>query len=217
MARRKVVVTDAVFSMDGDRAPLRGLAALCAASGALLIVDEAHATGVIGPQGAGLAAEQGVSNDVRMATLSKAFGVAGAYAAASRAVCELLVNRARPLIFSTALPPALACAALASLRILSGPEGDQKRARLWDNIRRFATGLRAAGIEAREDSPIFPVMLGAPERAVAAASRLREQGFLVKAIRPPTVPPGTSRLRFALSAAHTDAHIDSALAALRAC
>jgi 8-amino-7-oxononanoate synthase len=216
-ARRKIVVTDAVFSMDGDRAPLRDLAALCAASGALLIADEAHATGVIGPHGEGLAAEQGVSIDVRMATLSKAFGVAGAYAAASRAVCELLVNRARPLIFSTALPPALACAALASLRILSGPEGDEKRARLWDNIRRFAAGLRAAGIAAREDSPIFPVVLGAPERAVAAASRLREQGILAKAIRPPTVPPGTSRLRFALSAAHTAAHIDSALAALRAC
>ena len=216
-ARRKIVVTDAVFSMDGDLAPLRGLAALCSASGSLLIVDEAHATGVIGPHGAGLAAEQGVFADVRMATLSKAFGVAGAYAASSRAVCELLVNRARPLIFSTALPPALACAALASLRILSGPEGDEKRARLSDNIRRFAAGMRAAGISAREDSPIFPIVLGAPERAVAAASRLREQGILAKAIRPPTVPPGTSRLRFALSAAHTDAHIDSALAALRAC
>src|SRR5204862_385042 len=114
-ARRKIVVTDAVFSMDGDRAPLRELAALCSAAGALLIVDEAHATGVIGPRGAGLAAELGVAADVRMATLSKAFGVAGAYVAASRAVCDLLLNRARPLIFSTALPPALACAARAHL------------------------------------------------------------------------------------------------------
>ncbi|HMC32963.1 MAG TPA: aminotransferase class I/II-fold pyridoxal phosphate-dependent enzyme, partial [Myxococcales bacterium] len=114
-ARRKIVVTDAVFSMDGDRAPLRELAALCSAAGALLIVDEAHATGVIGPRGAGLAAELAVAADVRMATLSKAFGVAGAYVAAGRAVCDLLLNRARPLIFSTALPPALACAARASL------------------------------------------------------------------------------------------------------
>jgi 8-amino-7-oxononanoate synthase len=152
-----------------------------------------------------------------MGTLSKAFGVAGAYAAASRPVCELLVNRARPLIFSTALPPALACAALESLRILSGPEGEERRARLWNNVRRFAAGLRDAGISAGQDSPIFPVLLGAPERAIAAAARLREQGILAKAIRPPTVPPGTSRIRFALSAAHTEAHIDAALAALRAC
>ena len=152
-----------------------------------------------------------------MATLSKAFGLAGAYVAASRPVCELLVNRARPLIFSTALPPALACAALESLRILSGPEGDERRARLWSNVRRFATGLRAAGFFAPEDSPIFPVLLGAPERAVAAAARLREQGILAKAIRPPTVPAGSSRIRFALSAAHTETHIDAALAALRAC
>ena len=216
-ARRKLVVTDAVFSMDGDRAPLRDLASLCAAAGALFIVDEAHATGLLGPRGAGLSAEQGVAPDLRMGTLSKAFGVAGAYAAASRPVCELLVNRARPLIFSTALAPALACAALESLRILSGPEGDERRARLWSNVRRFAAGLQAAGISAGEGSPIFPVLLGAPERAIAAAARLREQGVLAKAIRPPTVPPGTSRIRFALSAAHTEAHIDAALAALRAC
>src|SRR5947208_2361022 len=155
----------AMFSMDGDRAPLRELAALCSAAGALLIVDEAHATGVIGPRGAGLAAELGVAADVRMATLSKAFGVAGAYVAASRAVCDLLLNRARPLIFSTALPPALACAARASLEILAGSEGDARRSRLWSNVRRFAAGLREAGLPAREDSAIFPVVTGTPDRA----------------------------------------------------
>ena len=144
-ARRKIVVTDAVFSMDGDRAPLRELASLCTAAGALLIVDEAHATGVIGPRGAGLAAELGVAADVRMGTLSKSFGVSGAYVAASRSVCDLLVNRARPLIFSTSLPPALACAAREALRILAGPEGDERRARLWSNVRRFVTGLREIG------------------------------------------------------------------------
>jgi 8-amino-7-oxononanoate synthase len=216
-ARRRVVVTDAVFSMDGDRAPLRELAELCDGSGAMLVVDEAHATGVLGPRGAGLSAELRVAPDVRMATLSKAFGVAGAYVAGSRPVCDLLINRARPLIFSTALPPALACTALASLRILAGPEGDERRARLRGSDRRFAAGLRAAGREAREDSPIFPILTGAPELAVRMSVRLRELGILAKAIRPPTVPPGTSRLRFALSAAHTDAHIDAALAALRAC
>ncbi len=215
-ARRKLVVTDAVFSMDGDRAALPELAVVCARTGAILVVDEAHATGVIGPHGAGLCAEQGVSADLRMGTLSKSFGIAGAYVASSRAVCELLVNRARPLIFSTALPPALACAALTALRILAGPEGDERRACLWSSVQRFAAGLRSLGIAARDDSPIFPVVLGSPERAVAAAARLRSEGILAKAIRPPTVPPGTSRLRFALSAAHTQAHIDAALSALRA-
>ena len=216
-ARRKIVVTDAVFSMYGDRAPLRELAALCSAAGALLIVDEAHATGVIGPRGAGLAAELGVAADVRMATLSKAFGVAGAYVAASRAVCDLLLNRARPLIFSTALPPALACAARASLEILAGSEGDARRSRLWSNVRRFAAGLREAGLPAREDSAIFPVVTGTPDRALAMAAHLRELGILAKPIRPPTVPQGTSRIRFAVTSAHTVDHIDRAIAALRAC
>ncbi len=129
-ARRRLVVTDTVFSMEGDRAPLRELSDLCRRHGALLVLDEAHATGVIGPRGAGLAAELGLSPDLRMATLSKAFGTAGAYVAASRAACDLLLNRARTLVYSTALPPALACAALASLRILAGPEGEERRARL---------------------------------------------------------------------------------------
>jgi len=209
-ARRKLVVTDAIFSMDGDRAPLRELAAVCARHEALLVVDEAHATGVIGPRGAGLCAEEGVTPDLRMCTLSKALGVAGAYVAASRAVCELLVNRARPLVFSTALPPALACAALAALEIARGAEGDERRARLFRNIRRFAAGLGT-----RADSPIFPVILGDPDRALRAADRLRELGILAKPIRPPTVAAGTSRIRFALSAAHTEAQLDAALDALR--
>jgi len=113
--------------------------------------------------------------------------------------------------------PALACAGLESLRILSGPEGDERRARLWSNVRRFTAGLRGAGLEAREDSPIFPVVLGDVDRALSVAARLREQGILAKPIRPPTVPGGTSRIRFAVTAAHTEAHIDAALAALRAC
>jgi len=213
-ARRKLVVTDTVFSMDGDRAPLRELSQLCRRHGALLVLDEAHATGVIGPRGAGLAAELGVSADLRMATLSKAFGTAGAYVAASRAACELLVNRARTLVYSTALPPALACAALASLRILSGAEGDERRARLHENVRRFVAGLREMGLDARADSAIVPVVFGTPERALQVAAALRARGILAKAIRPPTVADGTSRIRFALSAAHTHAHIDAALQAL---
>ncbi len=208
-ARRRIVVTDTIFSMDGDRAPLRDLARVCARHGALLFLDEAHATGVFGVHGAGLAAAEGVAPDARMGTLSKAFGVAGAYVAASRAVCDLLINRARPLVFSTALPPALACAALAALGILRGPEGDERRARLRRNTERFS-----AAVGGRDASPIFPIVYGSPERAVEAAAHLRAGGILAKAIRPPTVPAGTSRIRFALSAAHTDAHIDAAVKAL---
>src|SRR5216684_1199685 len=214
-ARRKLVVTDAIFSMDGDRAPIGELAASCERHGAMLFVDEAHATGVLGPRGAGLVAESGVHVDVRMATLSKAAGALGAYVPATRAVRDLLVNRARPLVFSTALPAAMACAALAAVRILAGPEGDERRARLWSNVRRFAAGLEALGLAARADSAIFPVVLGEPARALQAAARLRERGVLVKPIRPPTVPPGTSRLRIALSAAHTEQHLDATLEALR--
>lgn len=214
-ARRKLVVTDAVFSMDGDRAPLRELRALCDAKKAMLLVDEAHATGALGPHGQGLCAEQGVAADVRMGTLSKAFGLVGAYVAASRAVCDLLVNRARPLVFSTALPAALACAALEALEIARGPEGDERRALLRQNIARFAAGLHELGLAARADSPIFPLLLGDPDTALRAARRLRELGVLAKAIRPPTVPAGTSRIRFALSAAHTGRHLDAALRAVR--
>ena len=214
-ARRKLVITDAVFSMDGDRAPLRELAETCRQNRAILVVDEAHATGVLGPGGAGLCAALDVRPDLLMATLSKAAGVVGAHVAASRAVCSLLINRARPLVFSTALPPALACAGLAALRILSGPEGDERRAQLFSNVRRFAAGLRSLGLAASEDSPIFPLILGDPDSARRVAAQLRERGLLVKPIRPPTVPAGTSRLRFALCSAHSEAHLDAALAALR--
>ena len=214
-ARRKLVITDAVFSMDGDRAPLRELAEACRQNRAILVVDEAHATGVLGPGGAGLCAALDVRPDLLMATLSKAAGVVGAHVAASRAVCSLLINRARPLVFSTALPPAFACAGLAALRILSGPEGDERRARLFSNVRRFAAGLRSLGLAASEDSPIFPLILGDPDSARRVAAQLRERGLLVKPIRPPTVPAGTSRLRFALCSAHSEAHLDAALAALR--
>lgn len=216
-ARRRLVVTDSVFSMDGDLAPLAELAALCERHGAALVVDEAHATGVLGPRGAGLVAALGLGGrvEVRMGTLSKAAGLLGAWVCGPRALRELLVNRARPLVFSTALPPALSVAGLEALAILAGPEGDARRARLARHRARFAQGLRALGLPARDDSAIFPVLLGSPERALAAMQALRAEGLLVKAIRPPTVPQGTSRLRFALSAAHTDEQVGRALEALR--
>ncbi|RJS16566.1 8-amino-7-oxononanoate synthase [Corallococcus sp. H22C18031201] len=215
-ARRKLVVTDTVFSMDGDVAPLAELVEACEAHGAALMVDEAHATGVLGARGAGLCEEWGLEDrvDLRMGTLSKSLGGMGAYVATSRAVVDLLISRARPFIFSTALPAALCAAAEAAVDMVEGvPE---LRAQLWRNIRRFAEGLRALGLPAESRSAIFPVVLGEPERALDAARRLRERGILVKAIRPPTVPEGTSRLRFCLSAGHTLGHLDLALDALRA-
>jgi len=214
-ARRKLVVTDGVFSMDGDVAPLADLVDVCRRAGAALLVDEAHATGVLGPRGAGLCEALGLTRavDVRMGTLGKALGVFGAYAATSASMAELLVNKARSLVFSTALPAAACAAASAALELLE--HDGERRTRLWRNIHRFGEGLRALGHPARASSAIFPVVLGSPERAVAASAFLRERGLLVKPIRPPTVAAGTSRLRFALSASHTSEHLEQALAALQ--
>jgi 8-amino-7-oxononanoate synthase len=214
-ARRRLVVTDTVFSMDGDLAPLQEIVRVCQAHGAALLVDEAHATGVLGARGSGLCEELGLGDavDVRMGTLSKALGGLGAYICASRPVVELVLNRARPLVFSTALPAALCAAAEAAVDLVE--LDDALRARLWRNIRRFSEGLRSLGFLAEPRSAVFPVIVGEPERAVAASRALRARGLLVKAIRPPTVPEGTSRLRFCLSAAHTEGHVDLALQGLR--
>ncbi len=215
-ARRKWVCAESVFSMDGDLAPLEPLAQLCERYGAALYVDEAHSTGVYGPRGAGLCDAVGVADrvDVRMGTLGKALGVFGAYAAVSSEVGEWLINRCRPFIFSTALPPALCVAAEAAVARVRDDES--LRERLWRNIRYFAAGLAELGIEAEPRSPIFPVMLGSPEAALGASELLRARGILVKAIRPPTVPEGTSRLRFCISAAHSEPQLDAALEALAA-
>jgi 8-amino-7-oxononanoate synthase len=212
-ARRKLVVTDAVFSMDGDRAPLRALAEVCQTAGAALLVDEAHATGVLGERGAGLCELTGVEPDVRMGTLGKALGVFGAYAAGSRSVMDLLVNRARSVVFSTTLPPALCEVATVAVDLLQ--HDPELRPRLQRNVQRFVAGVRSLGFAAEPSSAIVPLVLGSPERALAASAFLREREILAKAIRPPTVPEGTSRLRFALSAAHTGAQVDRALEALQ--
>lgn len=213
-ARRKLVVTDSVFSMDGDLAPLGEISEVCRRHGAALMVDEAHATGVWGLRGSGLVEALGLEAEVelRMGTLGKALGVVGAYVACSRSLASLLLNRARSLVFSTSLPPAVCAAAQAAVELCEGEPS--LRAQLWRNIHHFQRGLLRLGLEAQASSAIFPVLLGAPERALAASRFLRERGLLVKAIRPPTVAAGTSRLRFALSAAHTPEHLDLALAAL---
>jgi len=211
-AKRKLVVTDAVFSMEGDVAPLAELALVCAHHGAALMVDEAHALGVLGPTGGGACEGAGVTPDVKLGTLSKALGSAGAFAGASRTLCDLFLNQSRSFVFSTAMSPVLAwvgAAALERLRVDSS-----LRERLWNNIRTFAEGLQHFGLPAKARSAIFSVVLGTPEAAVEASLALRRQGVLAKAIRPPTVPQGKSCLRFTVTAAHTPEHLERAMQAL---
>jgi 8-amino-7-oxononanoate synthase len=214
-ARRKLVVTDAVFSMDGDAAPLAEIADACGRHGAMLYVDEAHSTGVLGPTGAGLAEALGVTHrvDVLMGTLGKALGSFGAFVCGEPRLRELLVSRARTFIFTTALPPAACGAALAALDVLR--DEPSRRERLMALFGRMKAGLEALGFPLPTVvAPIFPVVLGEERVALEASRRLRERGFFVRAIRPPTVPPGTSRLRVTLTAGHTEAQVDGFLGAL---
>ena len=193
-----LVVTDAVFSMDGDEAPVDALAETCGRHGALLVLDEAHA--VLGPT-----LDASDVDVVRVGTLSKTLGSLGGFVAADRDVIDLLINAARPFIFTTAPTPADTAAALASLRILRSGQGQL----LVDRLRRHVDAVSPG-----HPSPIVPVVLGDEAAALAASARLLEQGLLVPAIRPPTVAPGTSRLRVALSAAHTDEQVERLVDAL---
>jgi 8-amino-7-oxononanoate synthase len=208
--RPTLVVTDTVFSMDGDVAPVDELLALCARHGALLVLDEAHA--VLGPH-LDLAAVDAAarSSIIRVGTLSKTLGALGGFVAASRDVVDLLINRARSYIFSTALPPADAAAALAALRVLCSSEGEALVARLASMVNR----LSEAGVAPpAHPSPIVPVVLGSEQAAIDASATLLDDGLWVPAIRPPTVPAGTSRLRVTLSAAHRDDDVNRLVDAL---
>jgi len=211
-----LLATDGVFSMDGDVAPLRELATLGAREGATLMVDDAHGLGVLGPQGAGSAAAAGLdAHDVPvlMATLGKALGCAGAFVAGSAALIEGLTQFARPQVYSTAMPPALAAAALAAVSLAR--EEDWRRDKLAALIARFRRGAAELGLPLMDSAtPIQPLLLGDAEAALGAAQALEAQGLLVTAIRPPTVPTGQARLRITLSAAHEEAHVDRLLAAL---
>ena len=193
---RKLILTESVFSMDGDRADLRGLVRLAERHGAALYVDEAHATGVLGAQGRGLAADCG-GVDVVMGTLGKAFGAFGAYIAGSRALIDYLVNRCAGFIYTTALPPAVLGAVDAALDLVPGM--DAERARLALNSQRLRDALARHRYDTCGSSTqIVPVVIGGEADALAAARQLEDAGILTVAIRPPTVPAGTSRLRFAL-------------------
>jgi 8-amino-7-oxononanoate synthase len=205
---RILIVTESVFSMDGDIAPLRQIVALKQSYDAWLLVDEAHGFGVFGEQGGGLAEELGLQQyiELQMGTLSKAAGLAGGFIAGSSALIDLLINRARSFIYSTAPPPALAHAALRSVELIASAEGRALRKQLQTNV----CILRESPVSALL-TPIIPVILGSNENAMQASSRLAEAGFVVPAIRYPTVPRNTARLRISVSAAHQE----SALHALR--
>jgi 8-amino-7-oxononanoate synthase len=211
--RRRFLVTESLFSMDGDAAPLAALAELAAATDAILVVDEAHALGALGPGGRGLCAAAGIAPDVLIGTLGKAFGAAGGFVTGATALRSLLVNRARTFVFTTALPPPVAAAATAAVALVSGPEGQVRRRRLEANLAQLHDAL--AGRLPRTPGPIVPFVVGSDAAALAASAQLRERGLFVPAIRPPTVPEGTARLRVTLSSEHTPAEIDRLCTALR--
>ena len=205
-AATKIVVTDSVFSMDGDLAPLPALLALCERHGAWLVVDDAHGFGVLGAHGRGALEHFALRspNLVYVGTLGKAAGVSGAFIAAHASVIELMVQRARPYIYTTAAPPALAHALLTSLDIIAGEEGTSLRAHLAALIAQLDESLRLKRWQRPvSHTPIQPIVIGANDEALRVAAALHAQGLWVPAIRPPTVPTDTARLRVTLSAAHT--------------
>ena len=217
---RVLVVTESIFSMDGDAARLREIVELKDRYGAWLLLDEAHAVGVLGPQGRGLAASLGLEKrvELQMGTLSKAFGLSGGYLAASRAVVDLLINRARSFIYTTAPSPGVAAAAGVALGLIQGPEGDRRREALQQHVRQVRAVVEGAGQTdpAQASSAIIPLIIGDEKVAVETSAALREAGFLVPAIRYPTVARGTARLRITLSAAHQAQQVDALLAQLKA-
>jgi 8-amino-7-oxononanoate synthase len=213
----KIVVTDSVFSMDGNLAPLPQLLALCERHGAWLVVDDAHGFGVLGESGRGALEHFGLRspNLVYIGTLGKAAGVGGAFIAAHASVIELLVQRARPYIYTTAAPPALAHALQASLDIIGGEEGIQRRMHLAALVEHLRDALRLQRWQlVASSTAIQPVIIGSNDDALRVAAGLHEQGLWVPAIRPPTVAPGTSRLRVTLSAAHSHEEVATLARAL---
>jgi 8-amino-7-oxononanoate synthase len=218
MAKTKLVVTDSVFSMDGDLAPLPALLALCERHGAWLVVDDAHGFGVLGEHGRGALEHFNLRSPalVYMGTLGKAAGVGGAFVAAHETVIEWLVQRARPYIYTTAAAPALAHALLTSIELIEGREGQQRRAQL-DLLRHqmAVMPLRVGWRQLASSTPIQPLVIGGNAAVLAAAQALLDQGLWVSAIRAPTVPEGAARLRITLSALHTHEDVAQLLAALQ--
>ena len=212
--RHVLIVTESIFSMDGDAAPLREIVALKEKHGAWLMVDEAHATGICGRHGRGLADELGVGHriEIQMGTLGKALGASGGFICGSRALIDLLVNRARSFIFSTAPVPAAAAAARAAVEFVQSADGEARRKTLWARIGEFQSSI--ANRQSPIPGAIIPLMIGDEREAVEAATTLREKGIFVPAIRYPAVARGKARLRVTLSAAHTAADVTELVTAL---
>ena len=209
---RKLIVTETIFSMDGDETPLAAIVELAERHGAMIMIDEAHATGVFGPNGAGVAAKFGLAERItlQMGTLGKALGGFGAYVACGDALRDVLINRCRSFVFTTALPPPVLAAASAAVDLLYNEP--QRRLALWHNIRALREGLRAAGFAVAEsESQILPLVIGDAKKCMALSERLLEKGVFVQGIRPPTVPEGTSRLRVTAMATHTHEQLHRAL------
>lgn len=212
--RPALIVTDGLFSMDGDVAPLPELASLAKQYDAMVYVDDAHGTGVMGPTGRGTLEQLGVERDIpfHMGTLGKALGSSGAYVVGPQDMIQYLINTARPFIFTTASPPSSAAAASAALAVIR--RDPQRRSRLWANRHRLFTGLQQRGFRLTDTvSPILPILIGSAEQALAFAQRLLANGVYAPAIRPPTVPDKTSRIRVTVTSEHTSDHIDEALRA----
>ncbi len=211
---RKLIVTETLFSMDGDEAPLGEIVDLAERHGALVMVDEAHATGVFGPNGAGVVAKLGLGERVflQMGTLGKALGGFGAYVAGSQALCDLLINRCRSFIFTTSLPPAVMAMAIAAIDFLY--KEPQRRLALWHNCRAIREGLLKQGFSlGQSQSQILPLIIGDAGKCMSFSERLLQKGVFAHGIRPPTVPPGTARLRITVMATHKHEHLHQALKA----
>ena len=215
-AARKLIVSDGVFSMDGNLAPLPEISTLAKKHSAWLMVDDAHGVGVLGQQGGGLVEELNMTIEqvpVLVGTLGKSFGTFGAFVAGSEALIETLIQFSRSYIYTTALPPAIAAATLASLKIVR--EETWRRDKLAQLVRRFRRGAEQIGLQlAESNTPIQPVLINNDEKVIQVGQQLRTAGFLVGAIRPPTVPVGTGRLRITFSADHSEEQVDKLVAAL---
>jgi 8-amino-7-oxononanoate synthase len=209
---RKLIVTESLFSMDGDEAPLADIVNLAEKYGAMVMVDEAHATGVYEPNGAGLIAKSGLGDRVliQMGTLGKALGGFGAYVAGRKALRELLINRCRSFIFTTSLPPAVMAMGIAAIDLVK--EEPERRQALWKNCEQLRTGLKDLGYSLGDSqSQIVPLMIGDAAQCMKLSEDLLQRGVFAQGIRPPTVPAGTSRLRITLMATHKREQIDQAL------
>ena len=214
---RRVIVSDGVFSMDGDLAPLKELVSLKEEFGALLMVDDAHGTGVLGATGRGSAEQCGVMMgiDIHMGTLGKALGGFGAYAAASREIIDYLINRARSFIFSTSLPPAVLAVGMAAFDVVDSLEGAELRRRLADNSASFRNALHDAGFDTMgSETQIVPIFVGGTKDVMEFSRLLIDRGVFVQGIRPPTVPASSCRLRCTLMATHEERDLDQAVTAL---